>query len=76
MRNQLPTTQRRHRYFAYEAKAGSILWMDRTTHEAIKRRPHTIGLYQCAGYAGQSRLMTHDEWKAVRQEWSRGQGRL
>lgn len=76
MRTQLPTTQRRHRYYAYEAKSGGLLWMDRTTHEAIKRRPHTIALHQCAGYAGQSRLMTMDEWKVVRLEWSRGRGRL
>jgi hypothetical protein len=67
MRNQVPTTQRRHRYYAYQARFGDgVMWMDRIAHQAMTRMPCKIPLYQCSRYLGQSQLMTADEWKGAR----------
>lgn len=60
---------RRRRYYAYEARLGGVLWLNRSNHDFIEKRPHTVGHFQCTKFTGDSRLMTVEEFKRARELW-------
>lgn len=65
-------SERRSRYYAYEARQGGVLWMDGTFHKMMLKRPNTVAYFQCKTFTGESRLMSMAEFKAERERWRQG----
>lgn len=60
---------RRQRYYAYTARQGGVLWINKSTHAFIQSRPHTVSHFQCKEFTTWTMLMTEVEAKAELEQW-------